>query len=69
MSKVLEGNVEQVLLETNAKSGDFYKDDFGNMWIVREDRDGLRLHLKDDPDAWIPYWTANTIRLPGLQRA
>jgi hypothetical protein len=68
MSGILEGNIEQVLMETHAKSGDRYKDDFGNLWTVHEDRDGLRLQIKDNPDAWIPYWTANTIKLPGLQR-
>ena len=68
MTFMIEGNIEQVLLETNAKSGDEYTDDYGNCWQVHEDRDGLRLHIKGYPDAWIPYWTATTIKLPGLHR-
>ena len=68
MATLLPGNVEQVLLETVAKPGDQYGDDYGNIWQVHEDRDCLRLQIKDNPDAWLPYWTANFIRLPGLHR-
>lgn len=68
MNKPLEGCIEQVLIETVAKPGDTYGDDFGNCWEVHEDRDGLRLQIAGNPDAWIPYWTANAIRLPGLHR-
>ena len=66
--KRLEGCVEQVLNETNAAPGDVYRDDFGNSWLVHDDRDGLRLEIKGQPDAWIPFWTAMSIRLPGLHR-
>ncbi|MEE8057250.1 MAG: hypothetical protein V3T17_05370 [Pseudomonadales bacterium] len=66
--KILAGSVEQILIETAASSGEQYGDDYGNIWQVHEDRDGLRLQIKDNPDAWIPYWTANTIKLPGLHR-
>lgn len=64
----LDGNVEQVLMETRAQPGDHYEDDYGNDWVVHNDRDGLRLQINDNPDAWIPYWTAMTIKLPGLHR-
>jgi len=67
MSQLLN-NIEQVLTETQAQHGDHYRDDFGNIWIVQDDRDGLRLELDGQPDAWIPYWTAMNIQLPGLQR-
>lgn len=66
MARLIEGNVEQVLIESDAKAGDQFGDDFGNVWLVHEDRDGLRLEIKDCADAWIPYWTATKIRLPGL---
>lgn len=68
MIKPIAGNIEQVLEATQAEAGDHYADDFGNIWLVHEDRDGLRLQIKDNPDAWIPYWTASTIKLPGLHR-
>jgi len=68
MSQHVEGSVEQVLIETEAQAGDHYRDDFGNDWVVHDDRDGLRLASAHRPDAWIPYWTAMIIRLPGLQR-
>jgi hypothetical protein len=64
----LEDCVEQVLVATNAEPGDRYSDDFGNHWVVHDDRDGLRLEIEGHPDAWIPYFTAMKIRLPGLQR-
>ncbi len=68
MAFKLEGNVEQVLLDTHAELGDRYSDDYGNRWIVHNDRDGMRLEIEGNPDAWIPYWTAMTIKLPGLHR-
>ncbi len=68
MPNKLEGNIEQILTETKAKAGDHYGDDFGNDWIVHDDRDGLRLEIDGKPDAWIPYWTAMSIKLPGLHR-
>ena len=68
MNFKLEGNVEQVLLASEAQQGDRYSDDYGNNWVVHDDRDGLRLEIDGHPDAWIPYFTAMRIRLPGLQR-
>jgi hypothetical protein len=64
----LEGSVEQILLNDEAEPGDHYRDDYGNDWKVVDDRDGLRLQFEDEPDVWIPYWTAMHIKLPGLQR-
>lgn len=64
----IEGNAEQVLMDSKACAGDHYLDDWGNEWIVHDDRDGLRLQKEDNPDAWIPYWTMMTIKLPGLHR-
>lgn len=64
----LEGNVEQILLADGAKQGDHYTDDFGNRWVVHNDRDGLRLEIDGLPDAWLPYFTTLRIRLPGLKR-
>ncbi len=51
----LEGSVEQILLNNGVEAGDHYRDDYGNDWEVREDRDGLRLQFHDEPDVWIPY--------------
>ena len=68
ISPTLSDSVEKVLFQTSAQAGDHYSDDFGNDWLVQEDRDGLRLQINDRPDAWIPYWTAQTIRLPGLHK-
>lgn len=64
----LEDCVEQVLVTSNAEPGDRYSDDFGNYWVVHDDRDGLRLEIEGQPDAWIPYFTAMKIKLPGLHR-
>ena len=64
----LEGCVEQVLQNDKAEAGDRYADDFGNDWEVHDDRDGLRMQIHDEPDAWIPFWTAMHIKLPGLHR-
>ncbi len=68
MTFKLEGNVEQILIETRAVAGDHYTDDYGNDWVVHDDRDGLRLQIDGRPDAWIPYWTMLTIKLPGLHK-
>ncbi|NHN40024.1 hypothetical protein G8764_22280 [Pseudomaricurvus alcaniphilus] len=68
MTFKLDGNIEEVLIKTKATAGDHYRDDYGNDWVVHDDRDGLRLQKADNPDAWIPYWTALTIKLPGLQK-
>ena len=68
MAFKLDGNIEEVLIETKASAGDHYMDDYGNDWVVHEDRDGLRLQKADNPDAWIPYWTAVIIKLPGLRK-
>ena len=64
----LEGSVEQVLLNDKAEADDRYADDFGNDWEVHDDRDGLRLQIHNEADAWIPFWTAMHIKLPGLHR-
>ncbi len=68
MIKKLDGSVEEVLLNSNAQAGDHFTDDYGNDWIVHDDRDGLRLEINGHSDAWIPFWTAMTIQLPGLHR-
>lgn len=68
MRHSIEGNIEQVLMDTNAKAGDHYGDDFGNDWVVHDDREGLRLEMSGNADVWIPYWTAMVIQLPGLHR-
>ncbi|MCZ6828718.1 MAG: hypothetical protein O7F73_03890 [Gammaproteobacteria bacterium] len=68
MSKLLQGCIEQVLLQDDAMPGDQYTDDSGNTWTVHEDREGLRLEFHEEPNVWIPYWTAMHIKLPGLHR-
>ena len=62
----LEGCIEQILLNDNAKAGDHYIDDYGNDWEVHDDRNGLRLQFREEQDVWIPMWTAMHIKLPGL---
>jgi uncharacterized membrane protein len=64
----LEGCVEQVLLNDDAVAGDHYADDYGNDWVVHDDRDGLQLQFHNEVDVWIPIWTAMHIKLPGLRR-
>ncbi|CAA0100345.1 Uncharacterised protein [BD1-7 clade bacterium] len=68
MSQRIDGCVEDILLQQGAIAGDVFADDFGNEWVVQDDRNGLRLQIKDKPDAWLPFWTAMTIKLPGLHR-
>jgi hypothetical protein len=68
MGNILEGCIEQVLNQDEAKQGDVYSDDFGNNWLVHEDRDGLRLEHYENKSAQIPYWTASLIKLPGFRR-
>jgi hypothetical protein len=68
MGNILEGCIEQVLDADGAKPGDIYSDDFGNSWVVHEDRDGYRLEHTKNSSAWIPYWTASVIKLPGFHR-
>ncbi len=64
----LDGCIEHILITDEAKPGDHYTDDWGNDWVVHEDRDGVRLEFKDEPNVWIPYRTAMHIKLPGFQR-
>ncbi len=68
MNQRLSGCVEDILLANHAQAGDLFADDFGNEWVVQDDRNGLRLQIQGKPDAWIPFWTAMTIKLPGLHR-
>lgn len=69
-------SITQILVQNNAKDGDHWIDEFGNIWEVKIDRDGFRLEGRaneDDPhrsgatmNAVIPYWTCFTISLPGF---
>jgi len=68
MDKILEGCIEQILTQDEAEPGYVYGDEFGNQWVVHEDRDGLRLEHHTNSSAWIPYWTASLIKLPGFRR-
>ena len=69
VTNTLQNSVEQILEQSSARPGDQYMDDFGNCWVVHDDRDGLRLEHRDNDSAWIPYWTASVIRLPGFRKA
>lgn len=68
MTNKLEGCIEQVLEQQNAQPGEMFQDDFGNRWVVHDDRDGFRLENDQNDSAWIPYWTASIIKLPGFRR-
>ena len=61
-------SVERVLIESHAEAGDHFADDLGNHWIVKEDRNGLHIHIQGVPEAWIPYWTCHAVALPGLHK-
>ena len=65
--EAMNESIEFVLEQDHAEVGDRYIDDFGNVWLVDDDREGFRIHIEGQPDAWVPYWTARNIGLPGFR--
>ncbi len=66
----VNGSITQVLEEQKAQDEEVFIDDYEHKWIAERNRDGYSLNgiSEDNQNAWISYWTAFVVVLPGLKR-